>query len=356
MPVEFAIWRLGTNTSRLTASPLPSESQLETLIAEDASVLGLDVLIIGRQVLTSFGKRIDLLGIDSEGDLHVIELKRDRTPRDVVAQALDYGSWVQMLDFDAIAAIASDYLGRHLAEAFADRFEAALPESLNPGHHLVIVASELDASTERIVNYLAGSGVPVNAIFFRHFADGDRSYLVRSWLLEPSMVETTVARAAAKGKEPWNGTDFYVSFGEPRRSWEDGVRFGFVAGGGGRWYWKTLEQLLPGSRVFACIPGIGFVGVGEVTAEAVPVSQFRVQIDGIEYPLLEAPGFKSQGMAEFVGDSEREERVVAVRWTKALPRAQAIWEKGMFANQNTACALRSSFTRGRVLERMGLTE
>ena len=32
------------------------------------------------------------------------------------------------------------------------------------------------------------------------------------------------------------------------------------------------------------------------------------------------------------------------------------WEKGMFANQNTACALRSSFTRDRVMARLGLDQ
>jgi RecB family endonuclease NucS len=68
---------------------MPSEAQLETLIAGDVTVLGLDVLLIGRQVVTAYGKRIDLLGIDAEGDLHLIELKRDRTPREVVVQALD---------------------------------------------------------------------------------------------------------------------------------------------------------------------------------------------------------------------------------------------------------------------------
>lgn len=30
--------------------------------------------------------------MNSEGDLTVIELKRDRTPREVVAQVLDYAS------------------------------------------------------------------------------------------------------------------------------------------------------------------------------------------------------------------------------------------------------------------------
>ena len=40
---------------------------------------------------------IDLLAIDADGNLHVLELKRDKTPRDVVAQVLDYGSWVTTL-------------------------------------------------------------------------------------------------------------------------------------------------------------------------------------------------------------------------------------------------------------------
>lgn len=59
-------------------------------------------------------------------------------------------------------------------------------------------------------------------------------------------------------------------------------------------------------------------------------------------------------MGEFVGDADKEERVVQVRWDKSVRRTSAIWEPGMFANQNSACALRSSFTRERVLARLGL--
>ncbi|HEY3406632.1 MAG TPA: hypothetical protein VGK53_00510 [Propionicimonas sp.] len=61
------------------------------------TILGERLLAIGRQVHTPYGKIIDLLAIDADGNLHVLELKRDMTPRDVVAQALDYGSWVRWL-------------------------------------------------------------------------------------------------------------------------------------------------------------------------------------------------------------------------------------------------------------------
>lgn len=55
-------------------------------------------MLIGRQEITSFGGRIDLLAIAPDGSLVLIELKRDRTPRDIVAQALDYAAWVDQLN------------------------------------------------------------------------------------------------------------------------------------------------------------------------------------------------------------------------------------------------------------------
>ena len=53
-------------------------------------------------MISDFGKRIDLLAIDSQGDLFVIELKKDRTPREVVAQTLESGFWAQGLSFEAV--------------------------------------------------------------------------------------------------------------------------------------------------------------------------------------------------------------------------------------------------------------
>jgi len=78
------------------------------------------------------------------------------------------------------------------------------------------VEIELDTSTERIVNYLSSNfGVPINVIFFRYFKEGKSEYLSRSWLIDPAEVEAKSEQASKKrSKEPWNGRDYYVSFGE----------------------------------------------------------------------------------------------------------------------------------------------
>ena len=357
MPIEVGIWRIDGGVRRLALSPLHLEALLEEAIEKDASILGLELLVIGRQVKTEFGSRIDLLALDGDGDLYVIELKRDRTPREVIAQALEYGSWARGLGYEEIAALFREHSqGRHLEEVFAERFGQRPPDALNENHHLVVVASELDNSTERILTYLTDAfGVPINAVFFRHFEDGDRRYLARSWLIEPDAVEASADQSAvSRLREPWNGQDFYVAVGgDEHRSWEDMRRYGFVSAGGGSWYWKTLSLLSPGKRIFAYLPQTGYVGVGIVEEPVRPISEFSVEIDGRTVPLLQAP-LVAKNMGEFAADPERGERVVRVKWIKAVPRDQAVWEKGMFATQNSAARLRNRFTLERLADRFRL--
>ena len=76
------------------------EGDLENWLENDVSILDPDLLVIGRQVPTAFGGRIDLLCLDSNGDTVVVEIKKGQTPREVTAQALDYASWVKDLGRD----------------------------------------------------------------------------------------------------------------------------------------------------------------------------------------------------------------------------------------------------------------
>ena len=97
MPVKHSIWTVGEKPEPLGSSSLSSEQLLEDMIVRQPEILAEDWLLIGRQVHTSHGGFIDLLAIDNQGSLILIELKREKTPREVVAQALDYASWVLSL-------------------------------------------------------------------------------------------------------------------------------------------------------------------------------------------------------------------------------------------------------------------
>src|SRR5262249_51805345 len=118
MPQEIRLWRIDKDERLLKCDPAPLdlEARLEEWLARDSSILSDDLLVIGRQVATAFGGFIDLLCIDRAGDLVIVELKRDKTPREITAQTLDYASWVTDLTADGITAIASSYLRRPLEE------------------------------------------------------------------------------------------------------------------------------------------------------------------------------------------------------------------------------------------------
>ena len=357
MPIEFGIWRIdGDRTAPVTTSALENEAKLEAVLERDPSILGLDVLlVVGRQVITSYGKRIDLLAIDSEGTLAIIEVKKARTPREVVAQTLDYGYWVAELTINEVAELyAKHHDGEPFDDGFRRRFDEEPPEELSAEHQLIVVASSIDPSTDRIVRYVRERGIPIYVVFFQYFKDGDHEYLARSWDADPGRAEATAARPVAKKpRAPWNGQDFYIAFGEDRRSWDDAVRYGFVSGGGGKWYSQTLQSLFPGARVFVYIPKTGYVGVGIVKETAQRIKDFEVQSNGKTVSILEAP-LAAPAMAEGADDDEMSEYLVRVEWIKTLPREQAIWEKGMFANQNTAVRMRDQFTLELLIDRFDL--
>lgn len=200
MPLELGVWRIDEKPVPIEASGIDQEMRLEDILADNLSIASPNWMIIGRQVMTSFGNPIDLLAMDRDGNLVVIELKRNKTPREVVAQLLDYASWVKDLRDDDIAVIFEEFQRRYrrtdntlsVDDAFRNHFGLKqLPEELNSAHSLVVVAAELDPSTERIVRYLSEEhGVPINAVFFRVFKDGDREYLTRAWFIDPTEVES----------------------------------------------------------------------------------------------------------------------------------------------------------------------
>lgn len=341
MPVHHAIWRVGENPQPLTISKLATEKLLQKMIIQDSSILSDQWMIIGEEVNTLDSGRIDLLAIAPDASLILIELKRDRTPREVVAQALDYASWVDDLTADRLSQIYEKFSGGgNLGEAFKQRFNAELEEeSLNQSHQIIIVAAELDPSTERIVDYLSKNGISINVLFFKVFQHGDEQFLSRAWLIDPSETQANAAQAtatSANAKEPWNG-EFYVSFGDPNsRNWEEARRYGFISAGGGSWYSQTLKQLQPGDRVWVKIPATGYVGVGIVQSAVEPASSFTLNTEDGEKLAMDVLKH-GELYRQNADDPDKSEYFVPVKWLETRSEHEAVNEVGFFGNQNTVC-------------------
>lgn len=340
MPIKHAIWKVGTEPQALATCSLASEQLLEEMIVRDLRILSSEWMLIGRQQNTPFGGRIDLLAIAPDGSLVLIELKRDKTPREIVAQAIDYASWVEELTADRIAQIFHRFSnGGNLDEHFRNRFGIDLDEeSLNQSHQIIIVASVLDDSTERIVRYLNDKDIAINVSFFQVFKHGEDQFLSRAWMIDPGETQANVVSTSkSKGEsEPWNG-EFYASFGVgDHRAWEDGRRYGFISAGGGTWYSQTLRLLAPGDRVWVRIPQKGYVGVGIVTEEAQHVENFTVPTPKGDRPCLEVLQTASF-LRERADDPETAEYFVRVQWLDTLPESEAYHEVGFFGIQHSVC-------------------
>ena len=332
MAIQHGIWKIGETPKALKPVSIDSEELLEQQIFQDISILNSNWLLIGRQVYTDFGKPLDLLAIDVTGSLIVIELKKHKTPRDVVAQTIDYASWVENLGTDRVVKIYQKFAEKYglselnFDDAFKNKFGISPSENeINSSHQMVVVAAELDASTERIINYLNDkANVAVNAVFFSVFEDSGNKYLSRAWMIDPGETEERAINIGTK--EQWNG-EFYGSFGATADgyNWEDARKYGFICAGGGRWYSKTLFMVNEGDRIWVNIPKTGYVGVCEVIGNALAYDEFV------------KPDMNLQGNYNSIKElgEDNADYFVPVKWLHSVQENDAVNEVGLFGNQNS---------------------
>lgn len=161
------------------------------------------ILIIGRQVPTNFGGFVDLVGIDRQGNAVVIELKRNRTPRDTLAQALEYASYVARLDTDQLENLLREYLSDEsliLTEHHRAYFELGPDEGVafNKDQRIVIVGQRVTAEIKQTASFLRFKGIRVTCVEFTFFQANKGTRLLSQ--------EIVVGKEAEKPGQPSSGS------------------------------------------------------------------------------------------------------------------------------------------------------
>ena len=153
------------------------------------AVVNEPILWIGRQTTAAVeGGTIfpDLLGVDSSGNLVIVEVKRGKAPRDVVAQLLEYAAWANELSDEQLFATAERYFSTReefkdadFMTAFRDVFETEELPVLSQKLRLFILAEEIPPAISRVCRFLRTShGIDVTCIDVSTFTTESGEVLV----------------------------------------------------------------------------------------------------------------------------------------------------------------------------------
>lgn len=145
------------------------ERHLESWLENNPWILvqGGDILWIGKRTNARVVDRTifpDLLGVDAEGNLIIVELKKGRTPRDTVAQLIDYATWANGISDAQVREIAKNYFedqirpeGFSFDEIFKSAFETENVPTLNRSLRLYIVAGRISEWVLKVCEFLRSS-------------------------------------------------------------------------------------------------------------------------------------------------------------------------------------------------------
>jgi len=202
MATEIGVWQIingklePIDISMAQAGRKETED-LEKWIKDSPIVLGQDILIIGEQVRTKSGP-LDFLGIDRSGNLVMIELKRDKLPREALIQAIDYVSDVASWDLDKINEECLKYtkneldaeqeLEDYLSENFVDIDLENL--IINGTQRILLLGFSVDEPLERMIDWLSNYyGVGINALVLRYIKTKSNDELLARTMIIPEDIE-----------------------------------------------------------------------------------------------------------------------------------------------------------------------
>jgi hypothetical protein len=337
--------------TRFEISGLSERGDLQRLLRKQIEIILPEVLVIAEE----FGdwdesrRRIDLLAVDCEGNLVVIELKRNEDGGHMELQSLRYAAMVSGMTFDQAVLIYQKYLGgdidngdareallRHLGleEPDESRFARAV--------RIVLVASNFSKEITTTVMWLNERGLDIRCIRIAPYADNGRVLVDVQQLIPLPEAADYQIRVQTKERRIENERIERPELARARFDfWSEYVEAleGESERGGDPQYtsnrWRVLEGL---EFVVSLMLASGKVGLFVRAAKGVPDARARMLLEEREIQLTEALGvplgasdrhFLYKGRpADFTDPRQRDE---LIRWFDAEARRYEQALRSIFA-------------------------
>lgn len=241
------------------------EKHIEEWMAKNPSLLFSNpdaVMVIAQEV--SGELMADLLAVDSQGNLIIIEIKRNSSDRNTIGQILDYAARLDLWKYDDFNIRWQDYKkssDNDLFEAFKEFID--VPDfdkhDFLKEKRLFILASSEDESMMRIITWLKGTySVPIDFVPFQFYQGFQDTELI---LLDIEKIEIEPLPSSGGWHGDWYfNTDESQCQGAYKNMFDQSV----IAVWGYEDNERRLNEPAPGERVFAYVNGHGIAAVGQI--------------------------------------------------------------------------------------------
>lgn len=183
------VYRTGADDLiRIPETEFEQEATLENHLvkSEGAEIGTVEVMYIGRQGSPEEGGIFDILGLDSAGDVVILELKRDKSPRDIVAQALEYASGIRRETYDQLNDRYQEFVRsedssakeemlslREAHERYFDLNDALSEREFNANQRLILVAKDFHSVSLNMADFLREHEIDVVCVEYDAYATED---------------------------------------------------------------------------------------------------------------------------------------------------------------------------------------
>jgi hypothetical protein len=211
-----------------------TEADLEEFVRKNVAILFPEgeetLLVVGQQVRNREAGRADLVALDADGNVVLIELKRDRD--DLVArkeafefQAIRYAANYALIRSpqDLVQKLFAPYIEKHRSEPeFQEELKGLTPSELaarrvdaflrdnkasasfNQRQRIVLIASSFDPQTQSACAWLAKSGIDVRCIAISPVEYGQQYFFQAEQIIPPPALDdffVEVAESSPSGSK-----------------------------------------------------------------------------------------------------------------------------------------------------------